>query len=441
MTRADKFWLGYLTCWLVVGAGVGIKYVRDFPYIIYFVVPLSVVSSLGVVPASYALLFIRYRSWRARSLITGFYTVVLGMVGLAGPAYRAIHEAPAERGPYLTWAGDPKTGMTVSWTTAEPKWSLLHYGLENSSMFSMAIQPEATQFHHVTLNGLQPSKKYAYCVPDLGSTWYAFRTAPDDPEPYAFVVYGDTRPWYGLTYHRPVLRAIARADRTAHYRFIINTGDIVENPGEGYGWQWNLFLKHIRPLAATRPYLISLGNHEARGTTEYYTRYLDYGSNDFWYSFDYGNVHLVFLSTQHDLAPGSEQHQWLVNDLEARPSTTAFTAVCFHKPLVTYHPKERYKNDERRAALLPVLMGHGVDVVFTGHAHAYEHHVLNGLHHVVTGGGGVMLWDKPTAGPETVVTETCFHFCEVRVTQDAMTVLAHRLDGTLIEQFEIPRRL
>ena len=29
----------------------------------------------------------------------------------------------------------------------------------------------------------------------------------------------------------------------------------------------------------------------------------------FWYSFDYGSVHFVMLSTEHDVTPGSAQYQ------------------------------------------------------------------------------------------------------------------------------------
>ena len=31
----------------------------------------------------------------------------------------------------------------------------------------------------------------------------------------------------------------------------------------------------------------------------------------FWYSFDYGIVHFTIVSSEHDLAPGSLQYEWL----------------------------------------------------------------------------------------------------------------------------------
>lgn len=32
----------------------------------------------------------------------------------------------------------------------------------------------------------------------------------------------------------------------------------------------------------------------------------------FWYSFDYGSVHFVVISTEHDVSPGSTQYRWAV---------------------------------------------------------------------------------------------------------------------------------
>lgn len=35
------------------------------------------------------------------------------------------------------------------------------------------------------------------------------------------------------------------------------------------------------------------------------------GNGNFWYSIDYGHVHLTFMSTEHPYAPGSPQYQWI----------------------------------------------------------------------------------------------------------------------------------
>lgn len=51
-----------------------------------------------------------------------------------------------------------------------------------------------------------------------------------------------------------------------------------------------------------------------------------------------------------------------------------------------------------------------------------------------------MLWNKPVSGPETVKTETCWHFCTVDVKGQTMRVQAIRTDGSLLDAFEIPSK-
>ena len=39
------------------------------------------------------------------------------------------------------------------------------------------------------------------------------------------------------------------------------------------------------------------------------------GNYVWWYSYDYGMVHMIMMSTEHDFTPGSRQYKWLENDL------------------------------------------------------------------------------------------------------------------------------
>lgn len=36
----------------------------------------------------------------------------------------------------------------------------------------------------------------------------------------------------------------------------------------------------------------------------------------FWYSFNYGSMHVTVISTEHDLTSGSRQYKWLEQDLQ-----------------------------------------------------------------------------------------------------------------------------
>ena len=50
-----------------------------------------------------------------------------------------------------------------------------------------------------------------------------------------------------------------------------------------------------------------------------YNRYHmpDNGNSLFWYSYDYGLVHMITISTEHNFTIGSTQYQWLLNDLKS----------------------------------------------------------------------------------------------------------------------------
>ena len=41
------------------------------------------------------------------------------------------------------------------------------------------------------------------------------------------------------------------------------------------------------------------------------------GGNKMWYSFDWGNVHVAMMDSEHDWQVGSNQHSWLEADLAA----------------------------------------------------------------------------------------------------------------------------
>ena len=43
----------------------------------------------------------------------------------------------------------------------------------------------------------------------------------------------------------------------------------------------------------------------------------DNGNYLWWYSYDYGMVHMIMMSTEHDFLPGSRQYEWLEKDLKS----------------------------------------------------------------------------------------------------------------------------
>jgi len=84
--------------------------------------------------------------------------------------------------------------------------------------------------------------------------------------------------------------------------------------------------------------------------------------------------------------------------------------------------------------LVPLFELYDVDMVFTGHDHNYEHGEVNGIHYVVTGGGGAPLYGSGTEG-WTIYSEKTLNIIKVEIDDDIVDVTALRPDGTQIESF------
>lgn len=94
----------------------------------------------------------------------------------------------------------------------------------------------------------------------------------------------------------------------------------------------------------------------------------------FWYSFEYGSVHFTVISTEHDLQPGSTQHEWLVHDLaSADRCRTPWLVVGLHRPMYVVYPHKdnRVVGDHIRDAIEDVLVRYDVDLTIAGHVHTY----------------------------------------------------------------------
>jgi hypothetical protein len=87
---------------------------------------------------------------------------------------------------------------------------------------------------------------------------------------------------------------------------------------------------------------------------------------------------------------------------------------------------------------VPLCEKYKVTAVFAGHDHNYQHHLKNGVHYIVTGGGGAPLApvDDPIPGI-TLKVEKVEHFVTVRVNGNRAHIEAIALDGHLIETIDL----
>ncbi|KAK9458416.1 Metallo-dependent phosphatase-like protein [Dipodascopsis uninucleata] len=215
-------------------------------------------------------------------------------------------------------------------------------------------------------------------------------------------------------------------------------GDINITMEEGleiYNYLYNAFYDQLQPITAYKPYMVGPGNHESNcdegGSTDAatgihynislcfegqrnFSSYKNHfrmpsaesgGVGNFWYSFDHGMVHYVFLNSETDLGNGligeddvdgpenmysgpfgsyeNEQVDWLEADLAAVDRVkTPWIVVTAHRPW--YVSASNVSNTlcwNCKKAFEPTLLKYNVDIVFYGHVHFYERSnpVANGI--------------------------------------------------------------
>ncbi len=329
------------------------------------------------------------------------------------------------KGPYLQ-SVTPNSIIAV-WETDLPGDSVVEYGFTDAYGLE-AMDAFSTTHHAVTIEGLSPYTTYHYRVLTNGSPLSedsTFKTAADTTQGvFSFAVYGDDRTDH--TAHQSVVnRAL-----TLSPNFILNTGDLVQDGRVTE--QWDTFFDIEQELLRTASFFPCPGNHE-RNNTNYFDLF-HLPNNERYYSFDYGNAHIVALQVDgyEDYSVGSAQYNWFVNDLASTAQPWKF--VFFHYP--PYSSGSHGDNPSVQSALGPLFEQYGVQIVFNGHDHDYERSLVNGVNYIVAGGGGAPLYSV-SGGPYTVYAESTLHVVSISVDQHTLTSVGVRPDGTTFDGFTI----
>jgi len=183
----------------------------------------------------------------------------------------------------------------------------------------------------------------------------------------------------------------------------------------------------------TKPLFIAAGNHDAEGDLEtgeifvaYENRFLmpqikspeigkavfkndfdlnkmyqlkyDYGNS--FYAFTYGPSHNIVLNAFADFEPGSNQYNWLLEELSNNVdrNVTPWLTVTVHCPM--YSTFSKHHDDPQlvnlKIYLEPLFVKFKVNFIFSGHVHAYQRTKTvqynkvskKGPIHIILGNGG-----------------------------------------------------
>ena len=250
----------------------------------------------------------------------------------------------------------------------------------------LPLPPVPGCIHTTVLEGLEAGQRYSYQV-QMGERLLRkaeFVTAPLPGMPFRIGLVGDNRT-IDID-HQAVVDALAMTSPDV----LVNTGDMT---GGGMVQEyWDAFFAIEGELLSHVPLLPVYGNHEHNLGEAYYAGFFRV-PNDFNrnrnYSLRYGNVHFLMIDSNLSFEIESEQKDWILNELKSAKDAE-FLFVFFHHPFYSF--SKHVPRVNTRNVFHPIFVEHKVTAVFNGHNHCYEHFLVDGIHYIVTGGGGAPLY-------------------------------------------------
>lgn len=176
------------------------------------------------------------------------------------------------------------------------------------------------------MKNLIHQKRYYYKVGDLKTGTFSeikyFQAPPEKNTVLSeinYAVSGDVGTF--APFGHMIIKRISKDNFEKPFDFMWLTGDIAyagvssDKVGELQPI-WDLFGELAESFTAYIPFMPGVGNHESYyNYTSYMTRYVlprEYvGQTNLWYSFDYGQLHVAYVSSEHNYTQGSEQYNFL----------------------------------------------------------------------------------------------------------------------------------
>ncbi len=339
----------------------------------------------------------------------GILGCLLLMLLVSGvPAEAAVFPA---REPYIQLV--TPNSVTVVWRTDDTSAddSQVHYGTMQTPLTQVASAIATTRVtsgeptvkdHIVTINGLLPGTKYFYDVGTVtngiqggGTANHFFVTAPEvgSTTPFKVWVVGDSG--NGTLEQTQVRDTMLTETALNPPDLMLHAGDIAYESGLSAEFT-NFHFKIYENILINTPSWPTLGNHEdvsansLDGTGPYFDSHVlptnaeagGFASGtEAYYSFDYANTHFIVLNSEEiDSGFVTNMVAWLNQDLA---TTQDWVIALWHSPPYSNGTHNSDSSEDSggrmvnmRETVLPILEAAGVDLVLSGHSHAYERSYL-----------------------------------------------------------------
>jgi hypothetical protein len=220
------------------------------------------------------------------------------------------------------------------------------------------------------------------------------------------------------------------------FAFVLMLGDnIYEGPATRDDYRRKFEEPYRRLLDTGVKFFAALGNHDDPRQVIYPLFNMD---GERYYSFSPPEDVLAKIVTHAEFFAldstnlDRTQLAWL--DERLTRSNAAWKVCFFHHPLYT---SGRYRTWSRgyRLILEPLLIRHGVDVVFSGHEHIYQRSELqSGIQYFVSGGAGSLRRGDGTPASYVARTfDTDYHFMLIEIDDDELHFQAISRTGATID--------
>jgi len=187
-------------------------------------------------------------------------------------------------------------------------------------------------------------------------------TLPTLKDSLKFAVIGDSGSGSSRQYETG--RQLIAAHERFPFSFVVMLGDNIYGGESPRDFRKKFELPYAPLLQADVPFYATLGNHDDAEVQLAYKPFHFDGRR--YYTYKKGNAQFFVLDSTY---VGKEQVQWF--EAELLKSDAQWKIAYMHHPI--YSSGRTHGSDmPLRAALEPILIGQGVDLVLAGHEHFYE---------------------------------------------------------------------
>ena len=240
---------------------------------------------------------------------------------------------------------------------------------------------------------------------------------------------------------------------------IITTGDHVKDEKSAKCWiQMSEKIKDKMKIA--------IGNHDRDSSQIYKQITSNHNLTNPYYSHDFQNIHFISLSTEHPFTKGSQQYEFIKNDLEKISKNLGIDWIIIHQHKPLYSSKnDKEEAQELRNTYHPLFEKYDVDLVISSHNQYYErtypllynpksdeYPVFNNnlTSNYYQNPDGIIFLTVGTAGDELqdieyqedyyiIQDDDDFGFLDLKLENNGKTIVGefHTNEGDIIDHFEL----